>query len=141
MRQHLGKICHIYLDDIVIWSQTVEEHVCNVRTILQALKDARLYCNPKKSRLFCDEIHFLGHKISRQGIEADTSKMDKILQWPIPKTATQVRSFLGLVRYVAAFLPNLATHTAVLTELTYKDCEKRFPPWTMRHQQAFNEIK
>ena len=141
LRQHLPRICHIYLDNIVIWSKMVEEHIRNVKTILQALKDACLYCNPKKSTLFCDKIHFLGHNISRQGIEADTSKMDKITGWPIPKNAMQVRSFLGLVRYVTAFLLNLATHTAVLTELTYKDCDKKFPPWTTRHQQAFDEIK
>ena len=53
----------------------------------------------------------------------------------------QVRSFLGFVGYIAAFLPNLATHTAVLMELTYKDCDKKFPPWTTRHQQAFDKIK
>ena len=141
LRQHLRKICHIYLDDIVIWSETVEEHIRNVKTILQALKDAHLYCNPKKSKLFCDEIYFLGHKISQQGIEADTSKMDKITEWPIPKNSTQVRSFLGLVRYIAAFLPNLATHTAVLTKLTYKDCDKKFLPWTTQHQHAFDKIK
>ena len=119
----------------------VEEHIRNVKTILQALKDAHLYCNPKKSTLFCDEIHFLGHNILRRGIEADTSKTDKITGWPIPKNAMQVRSFLGFVRYIAAFLPSLATHTAVLMELTYKDCDKKFPPWTTRHQKAFDKIK
>ena len=65
LRQHLGKICNIYLDDIVIWLQSVEEHIKNVRTILQVLRDACLYCNPKKSNLFCDEIQFSGHTISQ----------------------------------------------------------------------------
>ena len=65
LREHLGKICHIYLDDIVIWSNSSEEHEINMCKILQALKDASLYCNPKKSCLFCSEITFLGHIISK----------------------------------------------------------------------------
>lgn len=57
----IGKICHIYLDDIVVWSNTVEEHLENVHTILLALREAGLYCNPKKMHLFQLEINFLGH--------------------------------------------------------------------------------
>ena len=76
-----------------------------------------MYCNPKKTSLFRTEINFLGHKISPNSIEADLSKTEKIMDWPIPETATQVRGFLGLVRYIASFLPKLADHTAVLTEL------------------------
>ena len=90
LRQHLGKICHIYLDDIVIWSQTLEEHERNVRLILQALREARLYINPDKTSLFCLEIDFLGHHISGRGIEADGKKADRIINWPVPKSATDV---------------------------------------------------
>ena len=69
--EYIGKICHIYLDDIVIWSNTIEEHHCNVRIILTALCAARLYCNPKKTHLYCSSIDFLRHHISQNGIEAD----------------------------------------------------------------------
>ena len=137
----IGKICHIYLDDIVVWSNSLEEHERNVKTVLEALETARLYCNPKKTHLFCTEINFLGHHISSRGIEADNSKTERILSWPIPKTVTQMRSFLGLVRYIAIFLPKLADHTAILNELTHKDCEKIFPPWLPCHQTAFDAIK
>ena len=141
LRPYLGKICHIYLDDIVIWSNTIEEHEKNVSTILQALRDARLYVNPEKTHVFCLEIDFLGHHISARGIEADAKKADRIIAWPIPKSATDVRAFLGLVRYLAAFLPSLAEHTCILTELTMKDSEKNFPRWTARHQSAFDSVK
>ena len=137
----IGKICHIYLDDIVIWSNSLEEHERNVSLVLQALEAAHLYCNPKKTHLFCTEINFLGHHISPRGIEADNSKTERILSWPIPKSVTQMRSFLGLVRYIAIFLPKLADHTAVLNELTHKECEKTFPPWLPKHQIAFDSIK
>jgi hypothetical protein len=137
----IGKICHVYLDDIIIWSDSIEEHLQNVCAVLLALRAANIYCSPKKTRLFCLELNFLGHHISTCGIEADSQKADKILRWPVPKTATEVRAFLGLVRYLAAFLPDLASHTSVLNPLTHKDCDKMFPGWSRVHQFAFKQIK
>lgn len=137
----IGKICHVYIDDIVIWSDSIELHEINTRKVLQALSDAQLYCNPKKSRLFCSEINFLGHIISQRGIEADTSKTNRITNWPVPQSATQVRQFLGLVRYISSFLPNVAEHTAILSELTHKEHDKVFPEWSTKHQNAFDAIK
>ena len=91
--------------------------------------------------LFHTSIDFLGHHISAKGIEADKSKVKKILAWPTPQTATQAWSFLGLIRYIATFLPDLVTHAGILTELTTKVVEKNFPPWTPHHQTAFDTIK
>jgi hypothetical protein len=87
------------------------------------------------------EINFLGHHISAKGIEADTKKVDTILAWPTPKSATQVRSFIGLVCYLSAFLPKLSVHTAVLGDLITKVANLNFPTWTDAHQTAFDEIK
>lgn len=100
----LGKICHIYLDDIVVWSNSIEEHIKNVETILQALCEVHLYCNLKKTHLLCTEINFLGHHIVAWGIEADGKKTERIMNWPHPESATQVRQFLGLIHYVSGFL-------------------------------------
>ena len=86
----LPKICHVYLDDIVIWSNSLDEHICNVRKIMEALRKAKLYVNEKKTKLFCHKINFLGHKISQAGIEADDKKVDKILDWPVPKSSGDV---------------------------------------------------
>ena len=61
LREHIGKICHVYVDDIAIWSKSIEEHHVNVAKVLQTLADNQLYCNPKKSKLFCSKIRFLGH--------------------------------------------------------------------------------
>lgn len=109
LRHLIGKICHVYLDDIIIWSMTLAEHIRNVRLVLDALRAASLYCSLKKTSLFCTELNFLGHHISRDGIQADANKAIKIVQWPTPRTATDVRQFLGLVRYLSAFLPGLAS--------------------------------
>jgi hypothetical protein len=97
---------------------------------LEALQQAKLYINPKKTRLFCKEVDFLGHHILERDIKVDNTKVDKILSWPVPKSATQTCSFLGLIRYIAAFLPKLAEHTAILTTLITKASEKQFPKWT-----------
>jgi hypothetical protein len=126
----IGKICYIYLDDIVIWFNTVAEHCQNVRTILAALCAAQLYCNPKKTHLFQLEINFLGHHIPSCGIEADSRKIDHITNWPRPQTAKDVRHFCGLVCYVTNFLPHIMEHTSILTELTTKECNHVFPEWT-----------
>ena len=127
LRPFIGKICHVYLDDIIIWSNDMEEHACNIWSILQALEDAKLYCNPNKTRLFCKEIHFLGYQISCRGIKPNEGKVDWIKNWPVPELASDVRSFLGLVCYLSAFLPNLAKFTSILNELMKKEYNKSFP--------------
>ena len=141
LKDYISKICHVYLDDVIIWSNSLTEHQTNVTLILEALQKAELYCSTKKSMLFTTEIDFLGHHISAQGIEADTSKVACILRWPKPRSAKHVWQFLGLVRYIAAFLPTLAEHTAILTPLTQKECNANFPAWTTEHQLAFDAIK
>lgn len=140
LRPYIGSICHVYLDDIIIWSSTLEEHRKNVTLVLEALRAHSLFCSPKKTDLFCVELDFLGHHISRRGIEADGLKIDSVLSWPTPRSATHVRSFLGLVRYIAAFLPALAQHTRVLNQLTTKEAEKDFT-WGVEHALAFDAIK
>ena len=103
--------------------------------------EARLYVKLKKTHLYCTAINFLGHHISAAGIEADNSKVDKILHWPRPKSATKVHSFLGLVCYISVFLLNLAHHMDILNGLTMKASEHCFPTWTVEHQRAFDSIK
>ena len=101
----IGSICHVYLNDIIIWLQSLEEHKRNIELILQTLHANNLYCSLKKTQLFCTDLNFLGHRISRDGISPDGSKVDKILQWPTLTSAHDVHSFLSLVRYIASFLP------------------------------------
>lgn len=141
LRHLIGKICHVYLDDIIIWSSSLKEHIQNVEAVLLALRDASLFCSKKKTELFCTSISFLGHTISQNGIQADASKALKIADWPVPRTATDVRQFLGLVRYLAVFLPHLAEYTSVLTPLTNKIAAKEPITWLPCHQKAFENIK
>ena len=141
LKDYIGKICHVYLDVIIIWSNSLAEHRTNVALILKALWKAELYCSQKKSTLFTMGVDFLGHHISAWGIKADDSKVKWILNWLPPKSAKHIQQFLGLVRYILVFLPTLAEHMAVLTPLTYKKCNTSFPQWTSIHQYMFESIK
>jgi hypothetical protein len=141
LQKYIGKICHVYLDDIIMWSQSTTEHICNITTILEALHEADLFCLLKKTHLFCAKFDFLGHHISPRGIELDASKVEWILNWLTPHSAKDVCAFLGLVQYIAFFLPSLTKHTRLLTPLTERPCDKQFPPWTSQHQSAFESIK
>ena len=91
--------------------------------------------------LFCTEINFLGHQTSACSIEGDNKKVEKIVNWPIPKSAMEAWSFLGLVRYLADFLSSLAEYTGILTELTIKEAKKMSPPWTDCYQSTFDSVK
>jgi hypothetical protein len=141
LRSLTGKICHVYLDNIIIWSENVEEHEKHIREVFETLRKNSLFCNPSKTKLFQYSVDFLGHRISARGIEADPKKVERIVHWPQPKSATNVRAFLGLICYLSNFLPMLAEHTMILEKLTTKECDKKFPPWTNDHQTAFDAVK
>ena len=102
----IGKICHCYINNIIIWSNTIEEHKTNIKMIMEALRHAELLCSPKKMLLFLMEVDFLEHHISAWGIEADAGKVEKILNWNLLWSAKEVHAFLGLVQYISIFLPN-----------------------------------
>jgi hypothetical protein len=76
LQELISQICHVYLDNIIIWSSSLAEHKVNVALVLEALKKAELYCSLKKSCLFATEIDFLGHHVSAKGIEASTEKVE-----------------------------------------------------------------
>jgi hypothetical protein len=132
---------YVYLDDIIIWSNSVEEHVAHLREILSMLRAACLIVNPKKCCFIQLEVDFLGHYISAQGIEAGSEKVNKVLNWLRPQNAKEVRGLLGLVRYIAPYLPKLADFTRILTLLTMKESQRHFPLWTPEHEAAFVMIK
>ena len=124
LRPFLGKFCHVYLDDIIFWSNNLSEHIRNVNLILSVLRAAGVFINPKKTTLFATDVEFLGHRVSQSRIEACDHKVDKILNWPVPKSSTEVRQFLGLVQYLQSFLPKLTLQCKVLEELTQKQYDR-----------------
>ena len=103
MESCLGELylnwCIIYLDDIIIHARTPEEHLERLEAVFERLKKAGLKLKPSKCTFFRDRIAYLGHIVSKQGIEADPKKIEAIRNWPQPKTVTEVRSFLGFMNY------------------------------------------
>jgi hypothetical protein len=90
LRDLIGKICHVYLDDIIIWSNSIAKHTKHIDMVMKALAVAKLHLNPAKCAFYLLEIDFLGHHISACGIEPNSSKVEKILNWPVPENATEV---------------------------------------------------
>ena len=140
LRKFIGKFCEVYLDDILIYSNSIEEHRRHIKLILDMLRRHGLIASRSKSQLFADRIEFLGHYISSNGIEPDSTKLDKITNFPVPRSVGDIKSFLGLVNYLAMFdfIPGLADHSSVLTDLTRKGVTFE---WGQAHQLAFERIK
>jgi hypothetical protein len=86
LRDYIGQFCAVYIDDIAIWSDSTEEHIEHVRLVLEKLREAGICASIKKSVLFADEIHFLGHVISSRGVEPAETKVDKILATRAPSS-------------------------------------------------------
>jgi len=90
LRHLIGKICHVYLDDIVIWSNSIAEHAKHIDMVMAALSAAKLHLNLKKCAFFLLKMDFLGYHISAHGIEPNSSKVDRILNWPTLQNVTDV---------------------------------------------------
>ena len=102
------KWCIIYLDDIIVFSKTPEEHTERLRGVFEKLSAAGLRLKLSKCEFFKSRITYLGHIVSKDGIEAEKKKVITIQEWPIPKTVTEGHSFLGFTNYYCKFIPKYA---------------------------------
>ena len=96
---YLDKFVIVFIDDILIYSKSQEEHEQHLRLILELLRKEQLYAKFSKCDFWLREVHFLGHVVSREGIHVDPSKVDSIRNWPAPRTPTGIRQFLSLAGY------------------------------------------
>ena len=135
------KFCRIYLDDIIIFSKSVEEHEQHVQAVLRELRKNNLRLHPDKCLFGVREVHFLGHHISPGKISMESDKVAAILDWPFPQSRKQLQSFLGFANFYRAYLANYAHITAPLTDLLQKDTTtwKQEPPQAAR--EAFTKTK
>ena len=106
LKSYIGTFCLVYLDDIIIFSKTEEEHLEHLRKVMKLLRDNKLYVNPEKCSFFMDEVNYLGHIVSKDGLRADPKKTQVVRNWPEPKDRHDVRAFLGLSRHFRRFVPD-----------------------------------
>jgi hypothetical protein len=128
----------VFVDDILIYSKTDEEHAELVEFVLRRLREEGYVANPDKCEFYQKEVSFLGHVISEQGMSVQQYKVKAVSAWPVPQTKKHVRSFLGLTGYYRKFIRAYSDIAAPLTDLTQK--AKKFV-WTEREQAAFDTLK
>nr|KYP33206.1 Retrovirus-related Pol polyprotein from transposon 17.6 [Cajanus cajan] len=135
---YLDRFVVVFIDDILVYSKTMEEHIEHLRIVLQTLKEKQLYTKLSKCEFWLDSVNFLGHVISNSGIVVDPAKVKVMLEWSILKSVFEIRSFLGLAGYYRRFIENLSRLALPLTKLTKKD--QPFM-WDSRCEESFQELK
>ena len=130
--------CLVYMDDIIIPGSSVEQSLERLSHVLERLRDANLKLKPSKCSLFRQSVPFLGHAVSHSGIYTDPAKIEAVRDWPIPISAKQVRSFLGLCSYYRKFIHCFADIACPLHKLTEKDATFI---WAPECQEAFQKLK
>jgi len=134
----LDKFVVVFIEDILIYSRTQEEHVEDLGLVLGILREKQLYAKMYKCKFWMDEVQFLGHVISAQGIAVDPAKVEAVVKWESPKSATEIRSFVGLADYYKRFIEGFSKIVVPLTQLTRKD--QPFV-WTDKCEESFQELK
>jgi hypothetical protein len=138
LREYLDHFVVAYLDDLLIYSETLEEHKKHVHTILQTLQQAKLLVEPEKAIWHAKEVDFLGYTIKPGKIEMQASKVAALKDWPQPTTVKEVQAFLGFANYYRKFIKDFGRIGRPLTDLTKK--ENPFA-WSNEAQAAFEEIR
>lgn len=147
LRPFLNKYVIVYLDDILIYSETKEEHIKHVEAVLEVLRKNRLYAKPTKCLFAQSEVEFCGHIVGNGNVRPCPSKIAVIKDWPTPKNAHDVRQFLGLASYYRRFVQNFAQVASPIYDLLKEDDEavrrnrQRPIVWTKQCQVAFEMLK
>ena len=135
---YLDQFVVIFIDDILVYSPSYEEHQHHLRIMLQTLKENQLYAKFGKCNFWLEQVQFLGHVISGEGIQVDSKKVKAVLEWEAPKNPTEVRSFLGLAGYYRRFIRDFAKLATPLTKLTQKGMDF---VWSNACDRSFQELK
>jgi hypothetical protein len=136
--QELDKFVVVFIDDILIYSKNLEDHVKHLHVILQRLRDHHLYAKFSKCEFWLDTVKFLGHTISGDGISIDPSKVQEVMDWKPPTSVHQIRSFLGLAGYYRRFIPEFSRIAKPMTELLKKGVKFS---WDQKYEEAFHTLR
>ena len=126
LREYLDLFCSAYLDDILIYSCTKEEHTAHVCAVLQKLQDARLFAKMSKYEFFVPKTKFLRMIISQDGIYIDPKKIKTVCEWKSPSCLTNVQAFIGFSNFYYCFIRDFSKIVAPIVTLTCKDTPFRW---------------
>ena len=110
----------VFIDDILVYSQSREDYVDHLRVVLQTLHQHQLYAKFSKCEFWLESVIFLGHVVSSERIKVDPQKISAVKNWPRPTTPTEICNFLGLAGYYRKFVEGFFTLASPLTKLTQK---------------------
>jgi Reverse transcriptase (RNA-dependent DNA polymerase)/RNase H-like domain found in reverse transcriptase len=137
-REYIRRFVHVYLDDIFIFSNSIAEHEEHLALVFDKLRKAQLFLETKKCDLYSKRMECLSHIINDQGIHADADKMACVCEWRTPRNKHDVQHFLGLVQYLAHFMPDISAYTGLLQAIQ----KNRHPfHWQPIHQVCMTNIK
>jgi len=138
-RKWLDDFVVVYIDDILIYNSSLEEHAGHLRKVFQRLRENKLYAKLEKCKFGVTEVDFLGHRITQEGLMMDDHKVKAILDWESPKSVPALRSFLGLASYYRKFIKNFVKITTPLTNLLKKSAVTY--DWDEACDEAFGTLK
>ncbi|KAK8980910.1 hypothetical protein V6N11_048039 [Hibiscus sabdariffa] len=136
--EYLDQFVVVFIDDILVYSRTEEDHDSHLRLVLQTLLENQLYAKLSKCEFWIREVVFLGHVVSSEGIRVDPKKVEAIVNWKQPTSVIEIRSFLGLAGYYRRFVSGFSKVAAPLTKLLQKGIKYE---WSDARQQAFEKLK
>jgi hypothetical protein len=136
-RPYLRKFVLVFFDDILIYSKTWKEHMKHLEQVLSLLEKNQFYAKLSKCSFGKEEVEYLGHVISREGVKVDPDKIKAITEWPKPKNISKLRGFLGLTGYYRRFIKNYAHLTTPLSNLLKKNSFK----WDNNAEECFETLK
>ncbi|XP_070049553.1 uncharacterized mitochondrial protein AtMg00860-like [Nicotiana tomentosiformis] len=128
----------VFINDILVYSQSREDHADYLRVVLQTLHQHKLYAKFSKCEFWLESVIFLGHVFSNEGIEVDPQKIAAVKNWSRPITPTEIRCFLGLTGYYRKFVEGFSTFSSPLTKLTHKAIKFQ---WSDVCEKSFQELK
>jgi len=120
-----SQFCKIYLDDIIVYSDSFQEHMDHLTQVFGKVKKSGMKLSPGKCHLFREKVKYVGHIVSGAGIEADPDKVEQVRNWPVPTQSDEVRTFLGFTGYYRRFVQDYAKIAKPLNDLLQGNCAKR----------------
>jgi hypothetical protein len=138
LREFLDIFCIVYIDDVLIYSRTLEEHIAHVKQVLSRLRESGLTCKLSKCEFHATSTSFLGFVISPDGVSMEPDRVAAITEWPIPTSVHDIQIFLGFANFYRRFISGYSAITAPITSLLRKN--QRFE-WSSQAQEAFDELK